>query len=60
MAVLKARSQVIHDLRDLRARELQGVDADQALEIVIKINQIEFDASVTDARNGHLATSDAQ
>ena len=29
-------------------------------EIVIEINQVEFDASVTDARNSHLATSDAQ
>jgi hypothetical protein len=38
MALFKSPSQVVHDLRDLRARELQGVDADQALEIVIEIN----------------------
>jgi hypothetical protein len=60
MAVLKSRSQVIHDFRDLRARELHGVDADQAQKIVIEINQVEFDASATDARNGHLATAESQ
>jgi hypothetical protein len=38
------RSHVIHDLRDLRAFELHGVAADQALEIVIEIEQVEFDA----------------
>jgi hypothetical protein len=44
---------------DLRARELYGVDANQAVQIVIEINQAKFDAPVTDACNRHLATADA-
>jgi hypothetical protein len=38
--------------------KLYGVDADQALLIVIEINQVKFDASVADTRNRHLATAD--
>ena len=50
-------AQVIHDCRDLRAGELKRIDADQAQQVVIEIDETEFDPTVADARDRHLATT---
>jgi hypothetical protein len=60
MAFFKAGAQIVHYLRDFRARELQGVDADQALEAMVEVDQVEFDPPAPDARDRHLATADTQ
>jgi hypothetical protein len=37
----------LHDVRDRGACKLQGIDADQALKIMIEVDQAKFDPPVT-------------
>src|ERR1700733_2640602 len=58
MAALKACSKLIHNLRDRGARKFHGIDANQALKIVIEIDEAKLDPPVTNARDCHLATTE--
>ena len=57
MAFLKTCSKFIHDFRDRGTCKFHGIDANQALKIVIEVDQAKFDPPIANARDCYLATT---